>query len=60
MTLDNYITMQIRVEKERSRDMTMPPEYRWKHEVILNYMVELCSEYDRLEHNRKVRENENK
>ena len=59
MTFEDYVTMQIKVEIERSKDVSMPAEYRLKHEIIMRYMVDLYSEWDRLEHNRKVRENEN-
>ena len=54
MDFEKYFLQQLELERAYRKDETETPEYRLKHEIIFNNMVEMYEEFTRLNHNFNV------
>ena len=51
MDFEKHFLQQLELERAYRKELTEPPEYRLKHEIIFKQMVEMYEEFKRLEHN---------
>lgn len=54
MDFEKYFLQQLELERVYHKELTEPPEYRLKHEIIFKQMVEMYEEFRRLNHNFNV------
>lgn len=54
MHFENFFLQQLELEREYKKDQSETAEFRLKHEIIFNNMVNIYQEFKRQEHNLNI------